>query len=371
MATTLNITLKKSGKSDFEYLVVDGAADKYSSVFKNPKGLLHAHIYDESLINKLRSLRVEDLEQYFASLGIPHNAGWDGRDNIEIRLWSHDGKKKKRQIQFQLQPNADHWARPYSLAEYAEAFQNAVNNLALPGIRYFEEDEIISNGVGIRCRVVSGNPVVNDELDRLGGMLKNVQAKTEELLLTTTRKNAVTTFFRFPAAVRTACEQYLIYFVQFLEDLGIKAETEIKEDARRVLFSVTPQDGPGALEKVRQALEVYLRLPSTPNFGTAAGQYPDLAVQQLHANVLHLQSQLMLAKVSLQAQDATIEVLRLSNYQYRQLISSEEKPKAQTEALIGDTVHVTKIEGKGLKIDLPLILKRLKRVLGIGKRIDV
>jgi hypothetical protein len=149
--------------------------------------------------------------------------------------------------------------------------------------------------------------------------------------------------------------------VQFLEDLGVKADAEIKEDAQKVLFSVTPKDGVTALEKIRQALAIYIKLPGMPDFGASASQHPDLAVQQLHANILHLQSQLTLAKASLQAQNATIEALQLSNYQYRQLLSSEEKPKQKTEPLIGDTVHVT-------EIDLPLILNRLKRVFGIRKK---
>jgi hypothetical protein len=74
---------------------------------------------------------------------------------------------------------------------------------------------------------------------------------------------------RFPPAIRTACEQYLLYFVQFLEDLGVSATAEIKEDAKRVLFSVTPTDGCAALQQIREALEVYLKLPEMPEFGTA------------------------------------------------------------------------------------------------------
>lgn len=214
----------------------------------------------------------------------------------------------------------------------------------------------------------SGKAIIKDEIERSLKILKHLCEETERLLIAKVRKNSVTTFFDFPPTVRTACEQYLLYFVQFLEDLGIKADAEIKEDAQRILFSVTPKDGPSALEQIRQALEIYIKLPGMPNFAASENQHPDLAVQQLHANILHLQSQITLAKASLQAQNATIEALQISNYQYRQLLSSEEKPKPKTEPLIGDTIHVTEIEGKGVKIDLPLILSRLKRVFGIEKK---
>jgi hypothetical protein len=52
--------------------------------------------------------------------------------------------------------------------------------------------------------------------------------------------SAVTAVFEFPAPIKSACEQYLLYFAQFLRDLGIEAEAELKEEAGRVLFSVTP-----------------------------------------------------------------------------------------------------------------------------------
>jgi len=40
----------------------------------------------------------------------------------------------------------------------------------------------------------------------------------------------------------------LIYFAQFLADLGIDATTELKETAADVLFTVTPKDGSEALD---------------------------------------------------------------------------------------------------------------------------
>jgi hypothetical protein len=366
----LKIGLKEISEKDSPCLVVNGCTDKNSFVFKSAKSLLHAHVRNQKVAKTLVAGRVQDLEQYFASLTVPYEVEWNTYfHEVEIQLFCYYGSKygkKERRIRFQLQPDWEQWARPYSIAEYAEALEHVVKCLAVLSVRYYEADELISNGFGIRCKMGDGNPIVIDEINRCAEVLKHVCEETEKLLAATARKNSVATFFAFPPTVKTACEQYLLYFVQFLEDLGIKADVELKEGARRVLFSVTPADGARALAQVRQALEIYLQLPGMPDFGAAASQYPNLAVQQLQGNILHLQSQLMLAKASLQAQEMTIEALQFSNFQYRQLLSSEERPKEQSEPLIGDTVHVTKVEGKGVKIDLPLILRRLKRVFGVG-----
>jgi DNA-binding transcriptional regulator LsrR (DeoR family) len=70
--------------------------------------------------------------------------------------------------------------------------------------------------------------------------------------------------FDFPKEVRIACEQYLLYFGQFLSDLGVSADTAITHEAGKVLFTVTPTDRDTALEKIREALDTYLQLPSQP-----------------------------------------------------------------------------------------------------------
>jgi hypothetical protein len=315
---------------------------------------------------------VKELEKYFKSLKFPFDLNppeyfhW-----VEIYLFDWHGKGKKRilrkdrKVEFEMNPDWEVWAKPYSISQYARVLKEVVKESRLAGVSYFETDrEMISNGFGIRCRIKVGNSKAGVEVNRCAGILKTVCEVVEKRLIEAARENSVSTFFHFPLGVKTSCEQYLLYFVQFLEDLGISANAEIKEDAQRVLFSVTPLDGPSALEQVRKALEIYLKLPGMPEFGNTAESYPNLAVQQLQANILHLQSQLTLAKASMQVKDATIESLQLSNYQYRQLLGSEEKAKNQSETLIGDTIHVTKLEGKGVKVDLPLILKRLKRVFG-------
>ena len=50
------------------------------------------------------------------------------------------------------------------------------------------------------------------------------------------------TYFEFPDAVRVPCEQYLLYFAQFLRDLGVEASSELRHEVGMVLFSVTPTD---------------------------------------------------------------------------------------------------------------------------------
>jgi hypothetical protein len=95
---------------------------------------------------------------------------------------------------------------------------------------------------------------------------------------------------------------------------------------------------------------------------------------QLRANVLHFEAQLTLAAATLQQKDATIQAMQFTNFRLQQeLLSNTSPPKSlpstntqSEESLIGDTVSVKKFEGKFLNIDFALMLRRLKRIVGIS-----
>jgi hypothetical protein len=95
---------------------------------------------------------------------------------------------------------------------------------------------------------------------------------------------------------------------------------ELQEPARGVLFTVTPESGPQALEHIREALDLYLRMPQSPDFDVELVRHTDIAVQQYAANVPHLRSQVALAQALLETKNATIEALPAANLSYRQLL---------------------------------------------------
>lgn len=154
----------------------------------------------------------------------------------------------------------------------------------------------------------------------------------------------------------------MIYFTQFIADLGIFVDIEIKEELNHTLFKVIPKDKNESLEKIREALNIYLTAPSDQNFQVQLADQPDIAAKQWEANFYHLKSQPSLANSINQAKDATIETLQLSNYQYKQLLESHSRKKEfDEEELLKGIVSLKKFEGKGFSIDFAELFRRLKR----------
>lgn len=278
----------------------------------------------------------------------------------------------------------DQWARPYSAAELAVAIEREVEERRINNCIYVEGDDFPSESPDFSLLFALGEPpgTIATTVGRIAPILEDILNTTTRALLALARRDSIVTFFEFPSAVRTACQQYLVYFVQFLSDLGIEADAELKEDAQRVLFSVTPRDGADALSRIRSALDAYLSLPESDVVHTSVVQSADIAIQQLEANVLHLKSQLQLASAIQLAQGAAMESLQLSNFQYRQLLLSsgsdsaaahlalrsgdEEvtglvKTEQNQEAYFDGTISVSPLKLRNVTIDVPRILRELKR----------
>jgi hypothetical protein len=271
-----------------------------------------------------------------------------------------DGIRNPR-IRFEISLDMDNWKRPWSPAELIEMLSRVASNRVEEGLTFHERYDTLS-GDCLSAPLDDMSCTISDLVVKWRSSVESIFDQTLSSLAVAIRRESLVTFFEFPPSVKVACQQYLIYFVQFLADLGIEADAELKEESQRVLFCVTPRSGTEALWRIREALEAFLHLPQAPNMGSEVARYPDIAVLQLQANVDHLKSQLTLASAILQAKNATIEALELSNFQYRQLVQAGEsfargpdqlpvparEPSPEKESLFGGVLSIKKIQRQGL-----------------------
>ena len=359
---------------DTHFLVIDGNnLEESMAEPAQQRGKWYGNLYKPADLCYIENYSLAEIKKHFVSLSLACDFEWNEHiESIEIAFREHDGEEIER-VRFECLLDLEQWIYPYSIAQYVNSLKEEISKAKGP-ISFYEgggfENEY---RFGFECQLTSLAASVKSEISRLLQIVKPLCNKVVEELLRSVQKDSLITFFSFPSPIKAACSQYLLYFIQFLEDLGIKADSQIKEDAGHVLFSVTPKEGPAALGKIREALEIYLDLPRNPEFNAAAREFPDIAISQLTANVFFLKSQLALAQAMLETKNATIEALNFTVFQQHQLLTGPvlservQESKKDSEPIVGDTVHLTKYEGKFLKVDLPTILRRLKRSFGIDK----
>ncbi len=142
--------------------------------------------------------------------------------------------------------------------------------------------------------------------------------------------------FEFPEHLRTACEQYLQYFGEFLNDFGTSAEIAVRRKGQETLFSAIPENKETALEKVQEALAIYLSVPaaSEADLNQLEVQTPEqqMAINRLQVQRSFLESQISLKNTELQAKNAELQAQQAT-------IRATEKTIAVQEQFIDNMRH--------------------------------
>jgi hypothetical protein len=256
------------------------------------------------------------------------------------------------------------WKKSYSIHEFIETHKQAIDDI--DSIKYVEIDdareEMSGNFFELKVLIENISEPIVEYIDFALEKLREIHLLSLGILHNKYPSEGISVWYQFPQEIRAACNQYLMYFAQFLEDLGISAETSLKEQANQVLFTVTPKDKEQALDVIYKALAIYMEASNEEvSKNIVEG---DLAVMQWKANIFHLRSQLELSKAILQAKDETIEALKIANYQLQSFIpnsQSKEESVSKDEKILGGLATVNNLKLKGITVNLPEILRSLKR----------
>jgi serine/threonine protein kinase len=182
------------------------------------------------------------------------------------------------------------------------------------------------------------------------------------------------TFAELPEEMKIPCEQYLIYFVQFLKDIGIQATSDLKHEAGKILFSISPVNNNDALDKIREALSIYLFLPTNP-IQYEGDDFRIIRLEQQIDNLIHSQKiadrELRLSEMAIRHQDIIIKEKNTTIEHQERLLSKtilydslENKNEILTGLEFGEIEFFKKF---GLKLHLGKIIGAIKERLLIGK----
>jgi hypothetical protein len=287
---------------------------------------------------KLASQTIEDFEP-FSVITLNDLFSWMNKGHSIIISSDYDEGNQEEIIimAFYFSPNLTFWNEKFSFAQYFREFEtNCKNKIEVKYEITFEE----APALRLEFYFKKFHFPIEEILISLEEEIKSIHVDTIELLQKKFQVNLVRTIFDFPEEIKVSCEQYLLYFAQFLRDLGISATSDLKEEAGKVLFSVTPTDNIEALDKIREALGVYLNLPSSPVLYNDSFQ--SMQLKQQVENLQH--SQRMKETEMRSAQYA----LRLA----QQNIENQDKIIIQQNSFIDNQNKIIeKITSKSIMID--------------------
>ncbi len=363
--------LKEAPLAEYE-LCIDGMSYKSDKLFYVRESKpFDIQIQEEDLSEKVVTQRFSDLSDDIHSIRLAGKLKFIQHPHIFNFIMIERASLGQFNIRVSFGFSAIEWKMPWSFSEYETEFAHVLVQQYPPDIvttSQATDSELFRRSIIIPVKNPSNT--METEFSKYPTILQGIHALTEKSLASKLHDASIVMFFDFPDEVKVPCEQYLLYFAQFLRDLGVKAETALTHEAGQVLFTVTPEDKDQALDKIRSALNLYLHLASNPVSDTTN---ESIAVQRLEANILRLRGDLKLAAAELQAHATTIEAQQLIIEVQKGLLSGEVMinsmkdvtPKLkdkEKEEFLGGTVALIPIKGKGVEIHLPEIFRRLKQL---------
>lgn len=273
------------------------------------------------------------------------------------------------QIGFSLFPDLSEWKENYTFTEYQTEFNQIwISRNITTGNSVTNNDESRSTEIEFKVFPDANIPII-ELIASHTELVKDIHEEAVKSLDKNSKKYVINETFNFPDKIKSFCEQYLLYFAKFLQDLNIKATSDVKEEAGKVLFSVTPTDDVEALDKIREALAVYLKLPESPIV------YDDsFAAMRLQQQIENLQHSQKMAVREIQVNEklmlAQSDVIREKNITISQQQSVIENQNKIIEKISSKSIMMDSVENKeeleeiydGLKIGES---KFLKEQLGI------
>lgn len=258
------IQIHNQSFSGDKMLLIDGfivgkveVKEIYSTFGLSRYGVFSEEVDSNKIISK-NSVN-EFRQAYITSLSLK-NWAEIGIFSVNVSLEFSLNEEESSFVVFELLADLLLWNRQYTFIDYLQEFEDLLN--------FGEIGKIVSKEVGeiIKVEIETSlqNETVLEEIENNLEKVIEIHYKTLDKLDSLYYSNSILASFNFPEDLKVPCEQYLLYFAQFLQDLGINATSNLKEEAGKVLFSVTPTDDVEALDKIREALAVYLNLPSSP-----------------------------------------------------------------------------------------------------------
>jgi hypothetical protein len=292
--------------------------------------------------------------------------------SIDIIIFSDSEQQLAHSVKWIIHMDSERWSKPWSIKEFTKELETQIE-LQGDNFAYWQCDsDYATSGFGISY-LIDKEKLLQNAIDELEVHLKNLFEKTNRALLRKIDEDSLITFFQFKDSASIASKQYLIYFAQFLADLGIDADTELTQQAHNTLFKVIPKDKNQSLQQIKEALDVYLAASGmeVSKLNSLATESNDIAIHQWLSTISHLQSQLHLANAIISAKDAESQYLRETNLHYKkQLLLSVPTPEnaaPEKFEVIPGIVSVGQYDGNGVTINIARLVKMLRRKLGFGK----
>ncbi|WP_181316435.1 hypothetical protein [Photobacterium kishitanii] len=206
----------------------------------------------------------------------------------------------------------DAWNEPYSYGSYVDYLDELIEGQSIPIKKYSKHESVSSPylaALGVTFHLDEGDVV--ESILSYAKKISLAQKQVHVTLVNKEPKDALVKLFSFPKEYEAICVQYLVWFGEFLAELGIKAQVISEQNGTSTKFIVAPEDAEETLAQVEKLFYTYLSLPYAEFLPASNSDvYNKVLLLNLKAQVDYFKTQIELKEATIEMKSTTIRTLQ-------------------------------------------------------------
>ncbi|MDP1663616.1 MAG: hypothetical protein Q8L79_00695 [Methylobacter sp.] len=272
-----------------------------------------------------------------------------------------DFKKENGSVQVKLSITFswEEWNHPFTIQEFLESYKNEMSDIGFKteinkddGWAYFDIIFFVLDGI---------------VLHRIDEVIHAAKKEYQSLVVKLARAGSENIFvkvFNFPKEYESICTQYLVWFGEFLLNLGIDADVSAENNRHQTSLIVSPKEAPELLIKIEQLFYQYLSLPYieySPAQAVSASVEDKYLLQMLFSQVENFKNQIQMKDAVIEMKELSIASLKENLHEKEEKILLIQSMKnAKDIEIFGGAISLGEIKLGPLKLDPKKLLDAFK-----------
>jgi hypothetical protein len=252
------------------------------------------------------------------------------------------------------------WKQPVTIQEFLEAYKIAMHDLGFDAW-ILKEDNWASLTYAFKIKEGILEKGISDSI-------KKAKEVYQTLVIKFTKDTSTDIFvrvFEFPEGYEDICSQYLVWFGEFLRNLGISANVSTENNNNQTTIIVSPNQANELTDKIEGLFYQYLSLPYAEYIPTTKNNLSieDKYKYQMLSNQLEsFKSQIQMKDSIIEMKEATISGLKESvENKDRELLLISSMKNPEDIQLLGGTLSIGEIKWGPFKFNPKSAVERLKK----------
>jgi disulfide oxidoreductase YuzD len=193
--------------------------------------------------------------------------------------------------------NTLNWNKPFTIRQYSDLFINEINCSHVDTEFYHEDDASIK--VSYRIKKDEYTRPLIEISNELLSCISKAHIYTETRLLNQNTSEALTKIFDFPSGYENICSQYLMWFGEFLKNLGIEADVHTEPRNGQTALIITPSVESELFGEIEKLFYQYLQFP----YVEVIPKQNEMSIQYQHT-LLAVKQQVQFLEMQIESKDA-------------------------------------------------------------------